>query len=124
MAHDKLIMEGLEFYGYHGTLAAEQELGQRFILDIELALDLRRAGETDDLAATVNYAAVYRLAAEIVQARRYRLLEAVAEAVAQAILGRFPVDAVKVRVRKPQAPLPGHFGYVAAEILRRRDGRT
>jgi len=69
MAHDKLIMEGLEFYGYHGTLAAEQELGQRFILDIELALDLRRAGETDDLAATVNYAAVYRLAAEIVRRR-------------------------------------------------------
>lgn len=114
-------MRGLEFYGYHGTLAAEQELGQRFVLDLEMALDLRRAGKSDDLAHTVNYAAVYRLVAEMVQARRYRLLEAVAEAVAGAVLDRFPVDEVRVRVRKPQAPLPGHFGYVAVEIVRRRE---
>lgn len=121
MPQDKLILKGLEFYGYHGTLEAEQELGQPFVLDLELALDLRRAGRTDELAHTVNYAAVYRLVAGVVQARRYRLLEAVAEAVAQAILDRFPVDEVRVRVKKPQAPLPGHFRYVAVEILRRRD---
>lgn len=86
-------------------------------------LDLRRAGQTDDLDASVNYAEVYRCVCAECTARPYNLIEAVAEAIASTLLKRFPpVQAVKVRVKKPQAPLPGHFDYVGVEIARERNG--
>ncbi|ACA58664.1 dihydroneopterin aldolase [Candidatus Desulforudis audaxviator] len=119
---DRIIMEGLEFHGYHGVLDAEREMGQPFQIDLELVLDLGPAGRADDLARTVDYSAVYTEVKKTFQARRYRLLEAVAEAVAAAVLSSFPVDEVRVRVRKPHAPVRGRFKYFAVEITRRRGG--
>lgn len=115
---DKIILDGMEFYGYHGVLSEEQSLGQRFIVDVELDLDLRKAGVTDDPGHTVNYARVFELVESIVGGRPYRLIEAVAEAIASAVLERFPVKEVLVRVKKPQAPLPGRFTWMAVEIRR------
>ena len=118
---DKIILEGMEFYGYHGVLREEQALGQRFIVDVELRLDLRPAGRADDPALTVNYARVFERVREIVGGRPYRLIEAVAEAVAADLLERFPAGEVTVRVKKPQAPVPGRFAWMAVEIRRRRE---
>ena len=108
------------FYGYHGVRPAEKELGQRFIVDLEVWKDLGPAGRGDDLAQTVNYAALYRLAAGIVTGPPCNLIETVAERIAAAVLAQFPVDAVRVRVRKPEAPIPGVLASAAVEILRRR----
>ncbi len=115
---DKIIIAGMEFHGYHGVLPEEQSLGQRFIVDVELYLDLRRAGKSDDLDYTVNYAQVFELVGKIIGGRPYHLIESVAETIAVSILERFPVGEVLVRVKKPQAPLPGTFAWVAAEIRR------
>lgn len=120
MKKDRIILEGLELHGYHGVLDAERELGQPFLVDLELFLDLEPAGRRDDLSLTVDYSAVYAAVKKAFKARRYRLIEAVAEAVAQAVLDEFPVDAVRVRVHKPHAPVRGRFRYFAVEITRER----
>lgn len=117
---DRIILESMEFYGYHGVLAEEQALGQRFLIDVELILDLGPAGRSDDPEQTVDYARVFEAVREIVSGRPYKLIEAVAEAIAANLLDRFPVDRVTVRVKKPQAPVPGHFAWMAVEI--NRDG--
>ncbi|MCL6558732.1 MAG: dihydroneopterin aldolase [Firmicutes bacterium] len=117
---DRIILEGMEFYGYHGVLPEEQALGQRFIVDVELYLDLRPAGASDDPELTVNYARVYELVESIAGGRPYRLIESVAEAIASGVLERFPVKEALVRVKKPQAPVPGRFDWMAVEIRRCR----
>lgn len=117
---DKIILQGMEFHGYHGVLPEERALGQPFIVDLELELDLRPAGESDDLELTVNYARVFELVGSVVRGKPHRLIEAVAEDIASAVLERFPVAASTVRVKKPQAPVPGHFSWMAVEIRRTR----
>jgi len=122
MSKDKIILEGMEFYGYHGVLPEERTLGQRFIVDLELAFDLRRPGAADDPVLTVDYAAVLAAVKEIVEGRPRRLIESLAEVIAGAVLDRFPVEEVLVRVKKPQAPVPGRFAWMAVEIRRRKNG--
>lgn len=118
---DKIILEGMEFYGYHGTRPEEKTLGQRFILDVELFLDLRPAGISDDLDRTVNYARVFETVQAIVCGPPCQLIEALAESVAKGLLEQFPAAQVKVRVKKPQAPVPGRFAWVAVEITREKN---
>ncbi|NLI11566.1 dihydroneopterin aldolase [Pelotomaculum propionicicum] len=120
---DKISLEGMEFYGYHGARPEEQSLGQRFIVDVELYLDLRRAGATDSLDFTVNYARVFELVRSIVCGPPRLLIESVAESVAGALLAQFPLEEVLVRVKKPQAPLPGSFTWAAVEIKRKKEQR-
>jgi len=115
---DKIIMGGMLFYGYHGVLPQERDLGQVFEVDVELNLDLRLAGESDDPELTVNYADVYEVVRRVVTGRPHNLIEAVAETVAARLLEVFPLGDVLVRVKKPAAPVPGHFKYMAVEIRR------
>ena len=119
---DWIHLEGMAFYGYHGVDPAEQQLGQRFIVDLAVAYDLRRAGETDDLQDTVSYAQLYRLTREVVEGPSCQLLEAVAARIAATVLDRTPVVAVRVRLRKPEVPIKGSILAAAAvEITRWRD---
>ena len=113
----------MRFYAYHGVNPEERVLGQRFTVDVTLAVDLRRAGERDELAATVSYSDVYKLVRRIVEGEPRNLIEAVGEAVAAAILAAFPpVRRVTVTVRKPEAPLKGAMLDAAAvRIIRARD---
>lgn len=121
MSEDKIILEGMVFYGYHGVNQAERELGQRFVVDLEISKDLSEAGLADDLEKTVNYASVFKAAREVVEGPPANLIETVAERLAGAVLDRFPVEAVRVRIRKPWAPVKGSvLGSAAVEILRRR----
>jgi dihydroneopterin aldolase len=119
---DRILLEGMVFHGRHGTLPAERELGQPFVVDVELSLDLRPAGLSDDLAQTVDYGEVHRLAREIVEGTPVNLTETVAERIAAAILGEHPaVEAVRVRVAKPHVRLGDTvLAGSAVEILRRR----
>ena len=87
-------------------------------MDVELGMDLRPAGGSDELLASVDYAEVLRLVKEIGEKEQYRLLEALAERVAAVLLERFPATEVKVRARKPAPPLPGAFEAVGVEISR------
>ncbi len=115
---DVIRVNNMVFYAYHGVEAAEKKLGQRFEVDVEIFLDTRRAGNTDDIVDTVNYAAVYEIAEEIVIEGEYNLIESMAEDIARLILKRLPVEKTLVRVRKPHVPLPGITDGVEVEIVR------
>ncbi|HMQ33694.1 MAG TPA: dihydroneopterin aldolase [Chloroflexaceae bacterium] len=122
MSSDRIILEDMIFFGYHGTRPEENTLGQRFVVDVALHLDLRAAGEADDLAATVDYSAVHARARAIVEGPPLRLTEAVAERIAAAVLAEHPaVEAVEVRVRKPSVRLDDTvLAGSVVQILRRR----
>ncbi len=124
MSEDRVLLKGMIFYGHHGALPAERELGQRFVVDIELDCDLRPAGLSDDLAKTVDYSEVHRQAREVVEGDPVNLIETVAERIAASILERqHSVAAVRVRVTKPDVRLENTvLDGAAAEILRRRSG--
>src|SRR5688572_13804688 len=120
MNNDRVLMKGLEFYGYHGVIPEENRLGQRFIVDIEMHADLQRAGETDDLTTTVNYVAVLADVRAIVEGPACKLIETVAARIADRILDAYAVSAVRVRVLKPDVPIPATLEYVGIEIERMR----
>jgi 7,8-dihydroneopterin aldolase/epimerase/oxygenase len=123
MSEDRILLEGMVFHGRHGTLPAERELGQPFVVDVELRLDLRAAGLADDLTRTVDYSEVHRRAKEIVEGPPAGLTETVAERIAAAVLEEHPpVEAVRVKVGKPNVRLGDTvLAGSAVEITRRRD---
>ena len=125
-SEDRILLEGMVFNGRHGTLAAERELGQPFVVDVELRLDLRPAGNSDELAQTVDYGEVHRRARGIVEGEPVNLTETVAERIARAILEEHPaVEAVRVKVSKPHVRLDDTvLAGSAVEILRRRGADT
>jgi len=119
---DRIMLEGMVFYGNHGTLPAERELGQPFVIDIELYLDLQPAGLSDDLTQTVDYSEVHRRTKRIVEGPPLNLTEAVAERIAAAILEDHSlVEAVRVKVAKPHVRLGDTvLAASAIEIVRHR----
>ena len=105
---DEVFLEGMRFYAYHGVNPEERVQGQRFVVDLRIAADLREAGRTDDLTKTINYSHVYRRVREIVEGQPRNLIEAVAEEIAAMVLREFPAaNAVTVRVRKPEVAIKG-----------------
>jgi 7,8-dihydroneopterin aldolase/epimerase/oxygenase len=118
---DKISVSQMSFFGYHGVFPEETKLGQRFIVDLDVFCNLQKAGISDDLSYSINYAELYILSREIVEGKPYKLIEAVAEKIASDVLERFPrVNEVKVKVIKPDPPIAGHYQSVSVEITRRR----
>jgi dihydroneopterin aldolase len=117
---DKIFLNQMSFYAYHGAFPEENKLGQRFVIDVELRLDLRSAGQTDELEHSIDYGKVFQVVKEIVEHRRYRLIESLAENIADMLLTEFPVPEVLVRVSKPDPPIPGHYKSVGVEVIRSR----
>jgi dihydroneopterin aldolase len=120
MDEDRIILEGMVFYGYHGALQAERELGQRFEVDVELALDLAPAGRSDALVDTVNYASVYDIVRGVVEGPPCNLLETVAERIAAAVLANERIAWVRVRLAKPGVTIPGPLRAATIQITRGR----
>jgi 7,8-dihydroneopterin aldolase/epimerase/oxygenase len=115
------MLANMRFDGRHGYHDWERETSQPFEVDVELELDLRSAGESDDLERTVDYGRVFDIAKEIVESRTYSLLEAIAQQIATTTLDRFPkAEGIVVRVRKPNVRLSGALDYAGVEITRRR----
>ncbi|MGL4522059.1 MAG: dihydroneopterin aldolase [Bacilli bacterium] len=118
---DKIILKEMPFFGYHGVFKEETKLGQRFIIDVDMGLCLRRAGESDDLEQSVNYGEVYAVIKAIVEGPPVKLLEALGENICKAIFENFPkIQNVVVTVKKPSAPIPGILDYAAIMIERNR----
>lgn len=123
MSQDRLSLIGMRFQGRHGVLPREKVTDQRFEVDVVLHADLREAAERDDLAATVDYAALFDLVRAIVEGPSFDLIEALAGAIAKAVLTACDptrVSAVEVRVRKPEAPIDGELETVEAALVRHR----
>ena len=118
---DVIRIHNAVFYAYHGVLSDEQTLGGKFEVDVELHVDLSRGAHTDDLQQTVNYERVYDSIKQLVLGKKYFLIEALAETIADGLLKGFKkVEKVVVRVRKPSAPVRGVIDHVEVEIARAR----
>lgn len=115
---DKIILKGMKIFGYHGVYEEEKKLGQKFIVDLEMFLDLKEAGKHDDFTKTVNYVEVYNNIENIVKNFKFHLLETLAEKIAEEVLSNTLIKNVKVRIRKPAPPVDAEFEYIGVEIER------
>jgi 7,8-dihydroneopterin aldolase/epimerase/oxygenase len=112
-------LAGLELYGYHGVNPEERRDGQPFVFDIWLEVP-DGTGSSDRIEDTIDYREVAALVREVSDGKQFQLLEALASTLAEALLTRFPVDAARVRVRKPQVRLDPPVDYSAVTAERRR----
>ncbi|EII7057035.1 dihydroneopterin aldolase [Listeria monocytogenes] len=118
---DKIYLNELVFYGYHGVLKEETKLGQTFRVSLILGLSTKKAGISDSVEDTVSYADVYETVKEIVEGKPFKLIEALAEKIASEVLTGYPlIEEVTVKLIKPNPPIPGHYDSVAVEIERKR----
>jgi 7,8-dihydroneopterin aldolase/epimerase/oxygenase len=118
---DTIFVNGLVLHAFHGVMPHEAKVGQPFRIDLVLDIDLGEASQTDMLKATVSYDSLVKTASEAFCARRYRLVEAAAGAVAAAVLDQYPrVRSIRVTVRKPHAPIAATFDDVGVMITRAR----
>ena len=120
---DHVLVHRIAVFAYHGVHPEEERLGQRFYVSLECSLDLSEAGRNDDWRATVCYGQLTEVVTGAATGRRFRIIEALAEAIAGEVLACFPrIEEVVVRVDKPSAPVPAIIDGVAVEIRRRRGG--
>jgi 7,8-dihydroneopterin aldolase/epimerase/oxygenase len=120
---DAIFITGLLVHAHHGVMPHEEKVGQRFVIDLEIAIDLARAGASDKLVDTVSYSTIVDTVTRAFTARSYRLVEAAAAAIADAVLSAFVhVTSVRVTVHKPHAPIAAIFNDVGVTILRSRHG--
>jgi dihydroneopterin aldolase len=118
---DAIFVTGLSLHAFHGVMEHERKVGQTFAIDLALRIDLSAASRSDKLADTVSYDQVVDVAARAFCAKRYRLVEAAAGAVANAVLASFPqVSGLRVTVHKPHAPIAATFADVGVFIERSR----
>jgi dihydroneopterin aldolase len=121
MEPDQIIVQGIEFYAYHGVPDAEQQIGHRYRVDLVVDLDLREAGRTDDLRHTVSYGDLARLVIQIGTSQQRRLLESLAEQMCAAILEQFPaVRRVELFIAKRLPPTGTITELAGVKIVRVR----
>ena len=120
---DRIVLAGMVFLARHGVNDWEKVEEQRFEVDVELELDARPAAVRDDLTQTVDYRGVYELTRQVIEETTLELIESLAEAVATKVLAaNGNVEAVVVRVRKPDVDLGGPIDSAGVEIRRSREG--
>jgi dihydroneopterin aldolase len=120
---DRIFIKGLALHAYHGVMAHEAKVGQTFTVDLDLEIDLAAAARSDKVVDTVSYDKVVNCASEAFCAQRYRLIEAAAGRVADAILTGFTrVRSVRVTIHKPHAPIAATFDDVGVTLVRSRHG--
>ena len=118
---DRIFIDGLALHAYHGVMPHEGKVGQSFTIDLLLEIDLSEAARSDKVADTVSYDKVVDCATRAFVAQRFRLIEAAAGCVADALLATFPrVQSVTVTIHKPHAPVAATFSDVGVTLVRAR----
>lgn len=107
-------------FAHHGVYTEEREQGQIFLIDVDVEIDLAKAGATDDLADTLDYGRLAAAIAARASGERWNLIERVAERTAELVLEDDRVSAVDVMVHKPEVVLPVPVAGVSVSISRRR----
>ena len=121
MPSDRIILSGMQFYGFHGANAEEKALGQTYVVNLAVEVDLAISGQTDQLSDTVSYTHLYRAVKAVVEGESQNLLEGIAQSIAERILDDYAVESVQLTVKKPHPPIKGSVGnYAAVEIYRTR----
>lgn len=114
---DKLILKGLKFHGLHGVYEQEKQNGNHFEVDLECTLSLQKAGETDELSFTLNYAEAHQIVAKIMNGPSLNLIEAIAFKIGEEIFSAFQLHELKVKVRKLNPPMEGSTKYSEVIML-------
>lgn len=123
MTVDRIAVRNLALFAYHGVFEGEREIGQRFYLDVVVEANLVPASSADAVDKTVDYAALVKVVSEAFTEKRQKLLETLAERVANSVFERFAIArAVEVTIRKPSAPIEAVFDCVEIQIRRTRHG--
>ncbi len=121
---DRIILNNLGFFGYHGVMPEEAVLGQRFFVDLVCGADLTEAGRSDELEHSISYAEIYEVAKAAFEERRFKLIEAVGQRLVDRLFDAFPaIRWIEVRVKKPSAPIAVVAGEAAIQLHRHRDDR-
>jgi len=117
---DRVALRGITGFGRHGVYDVEREQGQRFVVDVDLILDLAPAAVSDDLGRTVDYATLASRIVADVEGEPLNLIEALAARIADTCLACPPVEAVAVTVHKPDAAMPVQTSDVSVTVTRSR----
>ncbi|MGH7452229.1 MAG: dihydroneopterin aldolase [bacterium] len=120
MARDYIRLNKMVFRGYHGVWDEERQVGQRFEVDVEFIGDVAAAAKSDNIRDTIDLYKVYQIVEKIVTGKNFKLVETLAEKIAVALLRRFPVNELRVCVRKPNSPVPGICDGIEVEIVRQK----
>lgn len=118
---DRISLHGIDVYAHHGVHPAERELGQRFVIDVDLWTDATAAALSDDLGQALDYTAAHRLVRETAARTSFQLLEALAGELCRALLAGLPVTRVSVCVHKPHPPIPDFLGRASVTLIRGRE---
>lgn len=116
---DVILLEGIQIPAALGVTAAERRMRRPVTLDVELETDLGAAGRSDRIQQTIHYKRVFEVVEDVAANQEHKLVEALGQRIADAILGKFDVDAVTVTVRKPK-PIAGVLEYAGVRIRRLR----
>lgn len=117
---NKIILRGAQFHGKHGVSPEERVVGGRIIVDVEIEYDLTRGGLSDAIEDTISYSDVFKTVRHLVEETESLLLEALARKISDALMERFPMDAVTIYVRKQPPPIRGVVESAGVEIRRER----
>ncbi|MCP4145165.1 MAG: dihydroneopterin aldolase [bacterium] len=118
---DCIRLTGIDVYAYHGALAAEKELGQRFVIDLELWTDVSTAAESDELDDALDYTKVHSRVVELAAGQPCNLIETLANAICAMLLSEFVLEMVSVTVHKPNPPISNFLGSVSVTVERMVD---
>ncbi len=116
----KIKLNNMVFYGYHGVMEQEKDLGGKFEVDLEFEFDMTAAVDTDQLQDTISYVEIYQRVKTVITNTKFHLIESLAGKILRAIFETYPADKVTIRIRKPNAPLRGVLDNVEVEITRTR----
>ena len=115
---DKIRINNIELYAYHGVAPEENRLGQKFQIDVEISTDLTSGTNTDDIKESTDYQEIFNTVSEVFVNPTSKLIETAANRVAGELLKMNTITDVRIKVRKPSAPLKGICSSVEVEIYR------
>lgn len=118
MGGDCIHLDGIRVFAHHGVYDQEKQRGQVFLIDVHIAIDLSRAGTSDDLDHTIHYGELADAIVRRASNERWDLIERVAERTAALVLEDGRVESVRVRVHKPEVTLPTPVAAVSVTVVR------
>jgi dihydroneopterin aldolase len=117
---DVILLEGIQIPAALGVTAAERRVRRPVLLDLEVARDLRAAGRSDRIRNTLHYKRIFEVVEDVAANQEHRLVEALGDRIARAVLAKFDADRVTVTVRKP-TPIAGVLQYAGVRVTRSRE---
>ena len=118
---DNIIIKGIRFHGSHGVPKEERKIGGHYEIDAILQVSLAKAGKSDDLENTIDYASVVDQIVEIGTQQEFHLVEAMAETITGKLLSDFPIESVHLTIKKLHPPIKNPIAYFAVEICREKE---